>query len=799
MKLLFEEYSYHVEDLRKIVSSHFYTPDKEGKHAKLNYVGYFFNYDSSNPGNSDAVFILPKVFLNEKSEPFELEGCDPESIMDLDDETNRLLHDEGVSSMVSELAVWFYQAIHFYHSRVLSASSNKESANIRDVISNQGDESVTYLDTVLQLRKFYKEHKQLLTFISIINNSSNNKIQWAKTISHETPIIRNNRPAYVSFRTKEKTINFDEELIVVFYSVLDYLKHSFHFAVNVNVRYTLIPYRRIKAMIDSSGGTRYLKKIRKKYFADEFVALWKLLYAYFDKAERIASRRYHEETLLVRDFNPVFEDMIDYLISDDDYPEELKVQNNGSKIVDHLYEEKSLLYDEHIYFVGDSKYYNAQREMDEPSITKQYSYAKNIIQRNIDVICGFDRDYGKKKVKEPSRYFHYRDELTKGYNITPNFFISGIVRRDKQTKKYDSSHDMLENITGQNIIYNRHFVNRLFDRDTLVLQRYNINFLYVLTSYAAQQQAARDNFRTVARQDFRKHIIKAISDNYKVYQICLAEDDDIESFIKRNYYELAGQIFSFDNILLYGEEISEKSVLQSDEMKSKVTFVDGCSYLILENEEVQLQKIVIGERVVKEYAGKLVNGNGTLTLETDSVRGSSVFKLDTTSVPFISNCIQEEEKFTTHLPLYSIRAACGKFLEADRNAQISGWLDTSLAGIRPYGEGYFVVQASGESMSPKIHNGDYCVFRTGGSTHNGDIVIACIYDQDEDYNGRFTIKEFFQEFIVNEDGVKERQSVTLKPINRSGDFPIFELNESNGDGFGVFGVLVDVISSETKK
>ena len=789
MKLLFEEYSYPIECLQNLVSSHFYVPNKDGTEAKMNYVGYFFNNKPDNPKEADAVFILPKVFLNEKSEPFELEGLTPEDVINLDDKTNKLLRDQGISNMVSELSIWLYQAIQFYHERTTN-STNKEQASIREVVSNRGQENITFLDTILQLRRFYKEHKQLLTFVSIINNSGNNKIQWSKTISHETPIVRNNRPAYVNFRTKGKVVNFDEEIIVLFYSVLDYLKHRFHFQVNINIQYTLLSHKRIEGMIESRKGTRYLKKIRKKYFTDEFVALWKLLYAYFDKAERIASRRYHDETLLVRDFNPVFEDMIDYLISDDDYPEELKVQDNGSKIVDHLYEEKSLIYDEHIYFVGDSKYYNIQHEkMNEPSITKQYFYAKNIIQRNIDVICGFDQDLGKKKAKDSSKYFHYRDELTKGYNITPNFFISGIARRNKQSRQYEKSEAQLENITGKALIYNRHFVNRLFDRDTLILQRYNINFLYVLTAYAAQQQSARDHFKRLARRDFREHIVAALSENYNVYQICLHEKEDLQSFVKRNYYQLAGQIFSFDGILLYGEEITSTADIRFEEQKSKVKLLDGKIILELEGETVQLKSVAIGEQITKEYADELTND----LEDSKKEEGRAAEIIDIRDTPLFTRWITDEHKYSTHIPLYNIKAACGAFLEAQNEAEIEGWIDTDAAGLHKHGDEFFIVQACGESMLPEIQNGAYCVFRAGRDTHCGDIVIAGIHDYDEDYNGRFTIKKFWQEFVMNDDRVRERESVTLKPLNDNGNYPTFKLDGESGEGLGVFGVLVDII------
>lgn len=775
MKILFEGYRYSVDVLQKYISSHFYTVHHtdNGIVGVVNYVGYFFNYNLENPENTDAIFILPKVFLNSKSEPFEFAGKKPEDFLDLNDEDNKVLKENGVAAMVFELSVWLYQAIAFYHQRK-SSSKNIENSSIQNVVSNRGEDSATYLDIVLQLRKFYKDHRNLFTFVSIINNSGHNKIHWAKTISHEQPIIKNNRPAYVNFRTKERVINFDEEIIVLFYSVLDFLKHRFHFQVNVNIQYQLLSHKRIQGMIESCRGTRYLKKIRKKYFTDEFVALWKLLYAFFEKAERVANRRYHEETLLIRDFNPVFEDMVDYLISDDDNPKELVAQRDN-KLVDHLYHEESLVYNEHIYFVGDSKYYKQDQgpRDDSESVYKQYTYAKNIIQRNINVIEGFE--YGDSK-----HYFHYRDDITQGYNITPNFFISGTTKRDTETGKYISSEHQLENISGENMLYNRHYRNRLFDRDTLILQRYNINFLYVLTAYAAQQQISRDAFRKVTRAAFRNDITKALNDHYKVYQICLPDSGndslEIREFVKRNFYELSGRIFSFDNILLYAEEKNEaNSLVDPDEMNPMLN---------LEHESVELEEVTIGKHIEKKYK-KLVEIDDDSSLESVFKMGLPIVE-DDGGLP-IKETVGDEDEYC--VPIYSIKAACGRFLEADEEAYIEAWMDTEKAGYGRKGNEYFIVQASGDSMLDRIHDGDYCLFRHVGSIHNGNIVIAGIHDVDEDYNGRFTIKEFHQVFKYNEDGVRERTEVTLSPLNTSGDFPTFTLDEESGDGFGVFGVL----------
>ena len=84
--------------------------------------------------------------------------------------------------------------------------------------------------------------------------------------------------------------------------------------------------------------------------------LWHLLYAFYERAEKAAQGKAHDERLLVRNFNSVFEDMIDSLIGEKSLPAGLKEQKDG-KIIDHIYQGRSLIGDGNIYFIGDSKYY----------------------------------------------------------------------------------------------------------------------------------------------------------------------------------------------------------------------------------------------------------------------------------------------------------------------------------------------------------------------------------------------------------------------------------------------------------
>ena len=147
------------------------------------------------------------------------------------------------------------------------------------------------------------------------------------------------------------------------------------------------------------------------------VKLWKLLYTFFEKAEEIESHKNHEDKLLVKNFNLVFEDMIDYLIGSkigNEIPKYIKDQTDGKR-VDHIYKAKSLIDNDDIYYVGDSKYYSDDSEVGKNSIYKQFTYAKNVIQFNIDLL------------NDKLDCLRYRDDLTEGYNITPNFFIRGII------------------------------------------------------------------------------------------------------------------------------------------------------------------------------------------------------------------------------------------------------------------------------------------------------------------------------------------------------------------------------------
>ena len=534
--------------------------------------------------------------------------------------------------------------------------------------------------------------------------------------------------------TRKKHIDYDEELLVIFFSTLVDIERKYGVKSFVNEEFHLMSRKEFETF--SRHACKRLRDLKYRYFSDKTIELWKLLYAYFKKQETLHSNRTINDLLLVNNFHVVFEDMIDYLISDDNYPKELKEQYDGKQI-DHIYSDNSLIYNnESIYYVGDSKYYTDGRELDRKSVAKQYTYAKNIIQRNIDVFYGFD------KVAEEQKafYLRYRDPKTEGYNVTPNFFISGIVNREAD-KQFDFIHDDLKiQVSDQNSSRSQHFANRLFDRDTLLVQRYNINFLFVLSVYARKSNSARQLFRELAKKEFKKGLIKRLSQEYDFYCINL-EGQTIEEFMEQNFRWVVGKVISFENdehlFLSVQKEVANTA--QSSRY-DQLQIADNV--LTIQTRQYQLSPCKLNAN------GLEINDSPALSWQIEST-------------------IDDWGKFVTHLPVYSIKAACGYFdgegVSPDDIAE--EWLDVSNV-LPKINENMFIVRAKGDSMAPKIKDGDLCVFEKYQSGSRNDVIVLtqCV-SIDSDYGCSYTIKKYYSEKEFLPDGTWHHVKVELRPIN----------------------------------
>lgn len=551
MIILFEEYHYKTEDLSKVLTERYYFPIN-GIESKINFVGYYFNPQISD-GKGDVVIIFPKVFINEHKLAFD--EFTPESLINPTFETTQRLTETGKDKLIFEISTWLYRAIQQFNKRHFY-NSISENQFINQIVTNLDENSSTELDIILSLLRFHKENQDLFTFIAKTAHSQQNKINWHKTISKKQPIIQNNQPIYVDLATTRKRVNDDEELLILFYSTLNHIKEKYAFNFQIPQNYTLIKGHQFEAVL--RRGCRLLKNIKYKYFSDKMICLYNLLFTYFERSERTQSKKQIEEILLIKDFNIVFEDMIDDLIGDSTLFSELKNHADG-KQVDHIYKYKSLLIEDEIYFVGDSKYYKPQNSVGKNSKAKQFTYARNVIQYNIDLFNNGDLD----------QRIRYRENETEGYNITPNFFISAFVNKD-----FDFSKSYL-NETGKPIMQ-FHFENRLFDRDTLFVQSYNINFLFVLSAYLSRNSTLKNNFKKDTQKIFRGKLVAFINEKYQFYKVKPSE----ENFIYKHFKLLNGKIYKpsqLENevILAFekGSDIESIILKIEPELKEKVDYI----------------------------------------------------------------------------------------------------------------------------------------------------------------------------------------------------------------------------------
>ncbi len=519
MILLFESAKYDSQAIKPLLGERYYRPIGSDT-VQIDYVGYYYQA----PAN-DSVLILPKVFLK-NGQTFL--GYTPDQWLGLpqNKDLQTELKQNKQADFLFRFSVWLYQAIKIFGQRQLDTTIT-DVADLQYITEPNGQRHLSELEVINSLLRFNKDNPTLFTFIKRYNSSQRQQVSWQRTVSKQTPILQNGLPVYAQTVNKRKNIDSDEELFVLFFSVLKYLNKAYNLKSTLSPLYEPVSEREYKKLLDG-GGTRRLKQIRNKYYSDKMRQLWQLLYAYFDRAERAKSQKGFREVLLVRDFNIVFEDMIDSLLTDpaQPLPKKLKEHKDG-KILDHIYEYQSLISPEDsIYHIGDSKYYSDSSTMSQVSVYKQFTYARNVIQLNIDLL-------NEGKLTQPLRY---RDDLTEGYNVTPNFFISALVN-DSLNFKTD---DLL--IRPEKLTPSRHFSDRLFDRDTLLLQAYNINFLYVLASYVTQNRAETTRFRESTRRLFRSQLVEYLTSQYVFYKIT-PTSTTLDDFVTQHFRLLNGQMY----------------------------------------------------------------------------------------------------------------------------------------------------------------------------------------------------------------------------------------------------------------
>lgn len=272
-------------------------------------------------------------------------------------------------------------------------------------------------------------------------------------------------------------------------------------------------------------------------FSDKALQLWDLCFAFFDQSKNVRINAQLNEFLLAKNFNIVFEAIIDELIGDSEFPDRLNKKQEDGKQVDHMYLYKSLTSvepDKQVYYIGDSKYYKQKNPISKESVAKQYTYARNVIQWNLNLFFGEDSE---SKPRETD--FCLRDEITEGYNIIPNFFISATVPDDlSYTDTVEKAQKSATTFVSQQ------FRNRLFDRDTLLVTHYDVNFLYVVSLYARNNAYRKKVWREKVRGIFRDKIQKELERRFKFFAMRPKPGVDAREFIETHFRDILGKVYA---------------------------------------------------------------------------------------------------------------------------------------------------------------------------------------------------------------------------------------------------------------
>lgn len=525
MKLIVEGFPYNSAEVQELLAD-FHPLEKDGI-IRMDYIGYFYSSTIN-----DCIFFLPKVIVDQDNHILG-RHCSPTDVLDLDTALVKEYITPAEYYFLSNLSVWIYRAINVF--RELKPNNEIVLRKAYSVLDKSGFKTdSTYLDILLSLIKFNNENREFFLFIIKNAHSGYNKINWTKTISKKQAFFDDDQtPIYINVINRKKQVNFDEELIIIYYSILKYIASTYGFKSSVDYNYDLIGGEQFKHFINGYGLIR-LRQIKYKYYSDKAIELWNLCYSFFEKAQEISSASQQSDYLLVKDFNIVFENMIDTLIGDpeESLPDDLKDQPDGKR-VDHIYEYESLISADRIYYIGDSKYYKMGNDVVGESVFKQFTYAKNVIQTNLNLLLD------DKFHRHGEKYLEYRDSLTEGYNVTPNFFISAKIPSNRSFDEDDLS---FRSVKGQ---MSRQFENRLFDRDTLWVSHYDVNFLYITALYGGGNVYAQQSFKDKARLLFREKTISAISDNYAFYLMKVSPKTNLSlvEAININFRNLIGRIF----------------------------------------------------------------------------------------------------------------------------------------------------------------------------------------------------------------------------------------------------------------
>ncbi len=518
MKVLVEGFPYNYHLLKKVIPDSFIQPTANPKSGIIRYVGYY----RSERGLT--TIILPKIFVNPNNS-FIFGDIHYQELLESNRPLKSFLEVKGKSKQetkfISEFSLLIFRILKKFSNRVSNFPEHLKKSYANTITSNFLDKDISELDIILSLIRLHNENRFIYFRKKIVDRKQKDKIHWPKTIANNIPFVIDGIPYHLQTQQIMSKYVRDDPLLVLFYSTLKNISEEFGIKVELDEGLPIITGHSFQKLRGSAP--RLLKQIKHVYFSDLHKEIIYLLRLYYGENLLYRQRKKKKEYFLTDNFYIVYEDMIDYILSDQGDILKYKFQKDG-KILDHIYHDKSLVSDGDVYYIGDSKYYKEDSIISGISKYKQFTYAKNVIQMFIDAYESKD-----------SRKTEIRDRITEGYNIIPNFFILPFIN-------YNDFNDIRKLLDDEEPEFfdSLHFHNRLFDRDTFLAIGLKINLMVAMKLYISKNNTHISKTRHKIRAIIRNSLCKKINDIYHLYKI---KHENLDNLIEKKFSILNGKIF----------------------------------------------------------------------------------------------------------------------------------------------------------------------------------------------------------------------------------------------------------------
>lgn len=399
---------------------------------------------------------------------------------------------------------------------------------------NNPKEFLENFSIFIDVINFYKRYGMILQRTNKIHFSDKN-VNWNRTITNTDMIIVQNTPIHIAPVGTKKFNSNDNILNKYLFGALDiidnyieikgYKKRNSPSFLNYLIRNALIDLQRIKSKIFSDYH-RYCHKMLILFYSGFFCA------------------NEEKKNFLIKNFENVYEFMIDNLLREDILSKNINIKNTLKKhkdgrIIDHLFLSKSLFkLNKNTIYVLDSKYYKDDN-IDNKSIYKQKIYARNLY----DIYLEHEEELNKLDLELVESKFY-------SYDFIPNYFVIPTL-----SPKFIDLYDSEKNDTTSKLINNIYFKDHFFDKDTNIIFFIKIDLPKLIDHFIGNNK--------FELKKFKEFIYLKTSEILKTkYYFSNREFEDtseMNNYLIENFYLLYGKfiISSNKSIQVYEEKLNQ--------------------------------------------------------------------------------------------------------------------------------------------------------------------------------------------------------------------------------------------------